>query len=231
MVVNTMRRFFMDNRQDVPYIHDSGERQTFETGAVRDPSSGKGRYDLISPYATFRLALHYEAGAKKYEDRNWEKGFLASRCFDSAKRHLDKWLMGKTDEDHLAAAAWNVFAIMHFESQKPEMIDVGPKPAIADAQDAFQKFMKRTVNKDITRKRETVVDKKADDYRRKVLRDIWGIHDPVAEPCCNRCGITEGIYKMSKDGITRYYCNPCLEDYYTKAVFRKETECKPNPKG
>jgi hypothetical protein len=109
----------------LPYIHDSGERQEFDTGAVRDPSSGKGRYDLISPYATLRLALRYEEGAKKYNDRQWEKGYPASRCFDSAKRHLDKWLMGMTDEDHLAAAVWNIYAIMHFEEVKPEMIDIG----------------------------------------------------------------------------------------------------------
>jgi hypothetical protein len=230
MVVNTMRRFFMDNRQDVPYIHDSGERQTFKTGAVRDPSSGKGRYDLISPYATFRLALHYEAGAKKYEDRNWEKGIPASRCFDSAKRHLDKWLMGKTDEDHLAAAAWNVFAIMHFEAVKPGMIDVGPKPesdlpSLEKAQAAFQQFMRRN---NTVYGYDIVADRNA---ARKRLRDIWGIHSPMAEPCCKHCGTTEGIYKLSRDGITRYYCNPCLEDYYTKKVFRKETECKLNPKG
>ena len=31
--------------------------------------------------------------------------------------------MGMRDEDHLAAAVWNIFAIMHFEEVKPEMID------------------------------------------------------------------------------------------------------------
>ncbi len=120
------------SEETLPYIHDSGERQQFDTGAVRDPSKGKGRYDLISPYATLRLALHYEAGAAKYDDRNWEKGIPASRCLDSAKRHLDKWLMGMKDEDHLAAAAWNIFAIMHFEAVKPEMIDLEGVTACKD---------------------------------------------------------------------------------------------------
>ena len=108
----------------LPYIHDSGERQEFETGAVRDPARGKGRYDLITPYALHRLALHYEAGAAKYADRNWEKGVPASRCFSSAIRHLFQWIAGRSEEDHLAAAAWNIFAIIDFEERLPEMIDI-----------------------------------------------------------------------------------------------------------
>ena len=38
-----------------------------------------------------------------------------SRYVDSAKRHLDKFIMGMTDEDHLAAAVWNLCAIMHHQ--------------------------------------------------------------------------------------------------------------------
>lgn len=108
-------------------LEDSGQRQEFETGAVRDPAEGKGRYDLITPHGLRRLALHYEAGAKKYDDRNWEKGIPASRCFSSAVRHLYRWLNGENKEDHLAAAAWNIFAIIHFQEEKPDMIDVGVK--------------------------------------------------------------------------------------------------------
>lgn len=97
-------------------INDGGERISYGEGmAVREPSTGKGRYDLISPYATRRLAKWYELGAKKYADRNWEKGIPFSRYIDSAKRHLDKFIMGMEDEDHLAAAAWNIFAIMHHQ--------------------------------------------------------------------------------------------------------------------
>jgi hypothetical protein len=29
-------------------MHDSGERQEFGTGAVRDTTTGKGRFDLIA---------------------------------------------------------------------------------------------------------------------------------------------------------------------------------------
>ena len=97
-------------------LDDSGERITYGEGmAMREPSAGKGRYDLISPFAIRRLALHYELGAEKYASRNWEKGMPFSRYVDSAKRHLDKYVMGMKDEDHLAAAAFNIFAIMHHQ--------------------------------------------------------------------------------------------------------------------
>lgn len=105
-------------------IRDSGKRTQEATGAVREPEKGNGRFDLISPYALWRLAKWYELGAEKYADRNWEKGVKASRCFSSAIRHLMKWMMGWKDEDHLAAAAWNIFAIMHFEEVMTDMIDV-----------------------------------------------------------------------------------------------------------
>lgn len=104
-------------------IEDSGQREEMETGAVRDTQTGKGRFDLISPHGLRRLAKHYEAGADKYTERNWEKGIFASRCFSSCVRHLFQWIAGERTEDHLAAAAWNIFAIMHYEECLQEMID------------------------------------------------------------------------------------------------------------
>jgi hypothetical protein len=35
-----------------------------------------------------------------------------------------KYLSGRNDEDHLAAIAWNAFAIMHYEKYFPEMQDL-----------------------------------------------------------------------------------------------------------
>lgn len=110
-------------------MKDSGERENFESGAVRDRRDGKGRFDLISPFALKRLALVYEKGAKKYADRNWEKGIPASRCLDSALRHLNQYLAGHKDEDHLAQCAFNIFAVMHFEEVLPEMIDLETRNA------------------------------------------------------------------------------------------------------
>ena len=96
-------------------MNDGGKRETFETGAVREPSTGKGAYELISPFALMRIAKWYEGGAKKYSDRNWEKGLKFGRLIQSALRHLIRWMMGDRSEDHLAAVCWNIMAMIHFE--------------------------------------------------------------------------------------------------------------------
>jgi hypothetical protein len=87
----------------------------FGTGSQRDTRVGKGRYDLLSPWVMERDAKHMENGAVKYGERNWEKGQPLSRYIDSAMRHIQKFLMGHRDEDHLAAARWNLGALMHTE--------------------------------------------------------------------------------------------------------------------
>ena len=98
-------------------VKDSGKRQEFETGSVRDTQEGKGRYDLVSPIFMRRLVEHLENGAVKYGDRNWEKGQPLSRYFDSTLRHIFTFLGGSRDEDHLAAAAWNIMAAIHTEEK------------------------------------------------------------------------------------------------------------------
>lgn len=55
-------------------IADSGNRRAFDSGAVRDMAEGKGRCDLLPASAILRLARHFERGAEKYAERNWEKG-------------------------------------------------------------------------------------------------------------------------------------------------------------
>ena len=105
-------------------VSDSGKMENFNTGSIRDSRAGKGRYDLISPIALRRLAVHYENGAAKYSERNWEKGQPMSRYFDSAVRHLYRYLEGSREEDHLAAAVWNVMAMIHTE----ELVEKGKYP-------------------------------------------------------------------------------------------------------
>lgn len=115
-------------------MKDSGERENFPSGMVRDTREGKGRYDLISPYALRRLALVYEKGARKYADRNWEKGAPFGRFLDSALRHIQQFLMGMEDEDHLGHAAWNCFAVMHLQDLGRVDLDDRPldSPAIKE---------------------------------------------------------------------------------------------------
>ena len=105
-------------------LKDSGNRREFETGAVRDMQEGKGRCDLLPACALIRLSKHYEAGAMKYEDRNWEKGIPISVMIDSAMRHLLKYMDGQTDEDHLVAVAWNILGAIWLEEKRPDLQDL-----------------------------------------------------------------------------------------------------------
>jgi len=106
-------------------IHDSGNRTGFGTGAVRDRPQGKGRFVLLSPIALRRIALRAEDGERKYGDgRNWEKGMPVSEFLDSALRHLAQYMAGDDNEDHLAAAAWNLQAAMQTEELHPDMQNI-----------------------------------------------------------------------------------------------------------
>lgn len=86
-----------------------------------------GGFESLSPYALKRLADWCEIGGIKYGDRNWEKGMPYDHPLDSCLRHINKWLMRMTDEDHLAAAVWNLFALMHYEACHMDRFDNIPR--------------------------------------------------------------------------------------------------------
>ncbi len=106
-------------------LNDTGVRESFASGMIREPNLLRGRFDLISPIALRKLAIHYDRGCMKYSERNWEKGGPHSRHLNSAMRHLQDYLEGDRKEDHLSASAWNVFCILHNQ----EMIDRGLLPS------------------------------------------------------------------------------------------------------
>ena len=105
-------------------IKDSGERTEFESGAVRDMHEGKGDMLSLPMSALLRLSILYEEGAKKYGRFNYLKGIPLSSFLDSAERHLAKYIAGWDDEDHLAAAAFNILGALQMEEEHPEMCDL-----------------------------------------------------------------------------------------------------------
>lgn len=96
----------------------------FPSGAVRGTDTGSTRYDLITPIGLRRLAETYAEGSQKYGDYNWLKGIPASNLLNHAMKHIEQWRGGDASEDHLAHAAWNLLAIMHFEESQPDLIDI-----------------------------------------------------------------------------------------------------------
>jgi hypothetical protein len=114
--------------QDCLPPKDDGKRTKYGTGALRSDRTGRGRYDLIAPFALERLAKQYEHGASQKggkDGRNWERGFPISRAICSAMSHINDYLKGDRSEDHLAAASWQLFCTMEFE----ERIKLGFLPA------------------------------------------------------------------------------------------------------
>ena len=70
------------------------------------------------------LSHHYENGAKKYEERNWEKGILLHSYIDSGVRHFLKYKASWQDEPHHLAVGWNLLGAMWTVKHHPNMIDL-----------------------------------------------------------------------------------------------------------
>lgn len=98
-------------------IKDSGARQEFASGMVRDTTEGK--IDFLNPRfgpMFKRWAAHLTKGRQKYPDPapgmpNWmlaagEEEYQRARA--SAARHFEQWLDGDADEDHAAAVYFNI---------------------------------------------------------------------------------------------------------------------------
>lgn len=78
------------------------------------------------PYTMFlEVSKHFEEGAKKYGEYNWQKGIPTHCYIDSAVRHYLKYLRGDTDEPHNRAFVWNIICCIWTCINKPELNDYG----------------------------------------------------------------------------------------------------------
>jgi hypothetical protein len=69
------------------------------------------------------VAKHFEAGAKKYGEYNWQKGIPTHCYIDSAVRHYLKFCRGDKDEPHDRAFVWNIMCCIWTCGSKPELND------------------------------------------------------------------------------------------------------------
>lgn len=83
--------------------------------------------------ALLEVSIHYEEGAKKYGERNWEKGIPLHCYIDSGVRHLLKYTRGDTDEPHDRAFIWNMLGLIWTVKHKPELCDIPVFPIKKDA--------------------------------------------------------------------------------------------------
>lgn len=83
----------------------------------------KIRTDLLPTDALEELTKVLTLGAKKYEDRNWEKGMRWGRPYAAALRHLFAWWKGEehdpeTKLSHLAHALCCIVFLLSYSLRK-----------------------------------------------------------------------------------------------------------------
>lgn len=84
-----------------------------------------GSKDMSTTF--LEVSKHFEEGAKKYGEYNWQKGIPTHCYIDSAVRHYLKYLRGDNDEPHDRAFVWNILCCIWTCIHKPELNDYAPK--------------------------------------------------------------------------------------------------------
>lgn len=85
------------------------------------------------------VSKHFEEGAKKYGEYNWQKGIPTHCYIDSAVRHYLKYLRGDDDEPHDRAFCWNIICCIWTCINKPELNDYGKDDNI-ESKTALEKY-------------------------------------------------------------------------------------------
>jgi hypothetical protein len=104
-----------------------------EVRTVNETTGGEkgqklARFDLVPVRPLTYLAEHYGKGARKYANRNWERGYDWSLNYAALMRHVTQWWNGEdvdeeTGSHHLVAVAWHAFALLEFAETHPELDD------------------------------------------------------------------------------------------------------------
>ena len=84
-------------------------------------------YDCCYETMLLEVAKHFEEGAKKYGENNWQKGIPVHCYIDSAVRHYLKYLRGDKDEPHDRAFVWNIMCCIWTCVNKPELNEYANK--------------------------------------------------------------------------------------------------------
>lgn len=92
---------------------------------------GKLPWHLLPFDAIGQVVCVLQFGAKKYAERNWEKGIAHSRVFAAAQRHLTAWWQGEdrdpeTGLSHLAHAACCTLFMLAFVTRNRTDVDDRP---------------------------------------------------------------------------------------------------------
>lgn len=108
-----------------PEPDPSDDHAAWETRVTNAETGGEkgsklARFSLLPWDVLYELAEHFGKGARKYESRNWEKGYDWDLTIDALGRHLALWVSGQdtdpeTGSSHLIAVAWHALALRWFQ--------------------------------------------------------------------------------------------------------------------
>lgn len=110
----------------------AGEIRVTDATTGAEKGSKLARFDLIPPEALWGIAEVFGRGARKYADRNWEKGYKWGLSVAALQRHLYSWLMGEsldqeTGAHHLLQVAWHAMVLFTYELRNLGTDDVRRK--------------------------------------------------------------------------------------------------------
>ena len=96
-----------------------------ETGDPVHLAYALNNANFFPDFATTLLEVskHFEDGAKKYGEDNWQKGIPTHCYIDSGVRHYLKHRRGDDDEPHDRAFVWNLMCCSWTCIHKPELND------------------------------------------------------------------------------------------------------------
>lgn len=101
--------------EDIASYVDTGIDMFLKNALERFARVYDSVYDMM-----LDVSIHFEDGAKKYGEYNWQKGIPESSYIDSAVRHYLKFRAGMDDERHDRAFVWNILCLMwqHRQNRK-----------------------------------------------------------------------------------------------------------------
>jgi hypothetical protein len=115
---------------------------TKQQAKKNDALDDKLRFDLIPVLPMVEVAKVFTMGAKKYGDRNWERGLQWMRCVGAIMRHLSAWVLGEANDresgiNHLAHVVVNLLFLLEYQQTHPEM-DNRPVKQNLNVQQCFE---------------------------------------------------------------------------------------------
>ena len=119
------------------YTHKTGDKILMAISKFIEENERGYLYYCLDVFAGYQnidlttmlleVSKHFEEGAKKYGEYNWQKGIPTHCYIDSAVRHYLKYLRGDIDEPHDRAFVWNILCCIWTCIHKPELNDYAPK--------------------------------------------------------------------------------------------------------